>query len=149
MAAARVAYHLYSAAPVGEGEGGPRSCSCSWLHMARLTSRARQSTSRPYATKGAIDQPRARACPAYPPRPVSARPQPATRSRVPPPSAVQVRILGNDYYNELKEDLTDETLAWVDSSGEDLIRAPHPPPARGGGSSEEDCLQGEPVVVED
>jgi len=61
----------------------------------------------------------------------------------------KVRILGNDYYNELKEDLTDETLAWVDSSGEDLIRAPHPPPARGGGSSEEDCLQGEPVVVED
>lgn len=40
----------------------------------------------------------------------------------------KVRILGNDYYKELAEDLTDEALAWVDSSPSDLVRAPHPPP---------------------
>ena len=41
-----------------------------------------------------------------------------------------MRILDNDYYKELSEDLTDEALAWVESSGPDLIRAPHPPPGR-------------------
>ena len=65
----------------------------------------------------------------------------------------QVRIIGNDYYNELAEDLGEEALAWVESSNADLIRAPHPPKvaatdAEGGGKAEEDPLDGELVVVE-
>ena len=61
-----------------------------------------------------------------------------------------MRILGNDYYKELSEDLTDEALAWVECSMGDLIRAPHPPssPAQGSRATEEEPLDGDPVVVE-
>ena len=51
-----------------------------------------------------------------------------------------------DYYRELSEDLTDECLAWVECSNADLVRAPHPPPAKPAG--EDEALDGDPVVVE-
>ena len=58
---------------------------------------------------------------------------------------------GNDYYNELAEDLSEEALAWVESSNDDLIRAPHPPVVKQveGAPAAEEPLDGELVVVED
>ena len=59
-----------------------------------------------------------------------------------------MRILDNDYYKELAEDLTDESLAWIECSNADLIRAPHPPPSKPSDGSAEEPLDGDPVVVE-
>ena len=63
----------------------------------------------------------------------------------------KVRILGNDYYKELQEDLSEEALAWVESSNADLIRAPHPPPKPPSAAPVpgEEPLDGGPVLVED
>jgi len=62
----------------------------------------------------------------------------------------KVKIMGSDYYKELAEDLDEETLAWIECSGPDLIRAPHPPPPKdnGAAAAEEEPLDGDPVVVE-
>ena len=60
----------------------------------------------------------------------------------------KVRILGNDYYTELSEDLGDEPLAWLECSNADLVRAPHPPPTAPGGGEDDDALDDETVVVE-
>jgi len=63
----------------------------------------------------------------------------------------KVKILGSDYYSELAEDLDEECLAWIECSNADLVRAPHPPPSKGGEGSggEEEPLDGGPVVISD
>ena len=71
----------------------------------------------------------------------------------------KVKILGNDYYAELQEDLGDEALAWCECSPEDLVRAPFKEGFKkeagggggggGGSSAEEPPLDGGPVVVEE
>jgi len=64
----------------------------------------------------------------------------------------KVKILGADYYAELAEDLSDETLAWIECSNEDLIRAPHAPPSKdaaAGGVHGDELLDGDPVVVDE
>ena len=64
----------------------------------------------------------------------------------------KVKILDHDYYKELAEDLSDESLAWIECSNADLIRAPHPPPSTAASDTnscaDDPPLDGEPVVVD-
>ena len=50
---------------------------------------------------------------------------------------------------QLSEDLTDECLAWIESSNDHLKRAPHPPAAASVGvPAADEPLDGDAVVVD-
>ena len=63
----------------------------------------------------------------------------------------QVAILGTDYYKVLQEDLTEEALAWIESSDLHLRHAPHKPSAASSATAhtDDEPLDGDPVLIED
>ena len=63
----------------------------------------------------------------------------------------QVAILGTDYYKVLQEDLTEEALAWIESSDLHLRHAPHKPSTASSATAptDDEPLDGDPVLIED
>ena len=71
--------------------------------------------------------------------------------RLPLLACPQVAILGTDYYKVLQEDLTEEALAWIESSDLHLRHAPHKPSAASSATAptDDEPLDGDPVLIED